>query len=251
MWLHAQPVVTFPALYSPFTHAGNRQKSPPLSGSGQIQPAGDSRTHARRESHGGIGLLHLDRLRHSPQILCGLCNSIPDGDGMFLFLKPVRLCLRALSGQSAPRQLSMGLALGILVGLVPKGNLLAVLLGLVLAASRVNLAVAAAAIVCCSLASPLLDPVSHLVGSWLLHQPGLSAAWTWLYNQPVVRWTAFNNSVVLGSFVTGLLLLYPAHRMSHPLFEKYSAVAGMWVRRFWLTRALMGAEWAARAGAVE
>ena len=170
---------------------------------------------------------------------------------MFLFLKPVRLFLSALCAQSAPRQLSMGLAAGILVGLVPKGNLLAIMLGMMLAASHVNLGIAAAAIICCSVASPLLDPISHLLGSWLLNHSDLSAFWTWLYNQPVVPWTAFNNSVVLGSFVTGLLLLYPAHRLSQPLFEKYSEVVGKRVRRYWLTRALMGAEWTARVGAVE
>lgn len=170
---------------------------------------------------------------------------------MFILLKPVRLGLKALAGQSAPSQLSVGLALGILVGLVPKGNLLAIVLGMMLAASRVNLGIAAAAIVCCSLASPLLDPISHLIGIWLLEQPDLAGFWTWLYNQPVVPWTAFNNSVVLGSFVLGLLLLYPSHRFSQPLFEKYSEAAGNWIRRFWLTRALMGAEWATRIGAVK
>ncbi|MCH2203091.1 MAG: TIGR03546 family protein [Fuerstiella sp.] len=145
----------------------------------------------------------------------------------------------------------MGLAFGILVGLVPKGNLLAVFLAAILAASRVNLGVAAGAIVCCSLASPLIDPISHVIGSWLLKHPGLSSFWTWLYNLPVAPWTGFNNSVVLGSFVVGLILLYPAHRLSRPVFEKYSEGAGKWIRRFWLTRALMGAEWAARVGVVE
>ena len=170
---------------------------------------------------------------------------------MLLFFKPFRLFVSALCAQSAPSQLSMGLAAGILVGLVPKGNLLAIMLGMMLAATRVNLGTAATAIICCSLASPLFDPVSHLLGSWLLNQPSLCVFWTWLYNQPVVPWTAFNNSVVLGSFVTGLLFLYPAHRLSQPLFEKYSEVVARWVRKFWLTRALMGAEWATRVGAVD
>lgn len=170
---------------------------------------------------------------------------------MLYLLKPVRLCLKALAGQSAPRQLSMGLALGILVGLVPKGNLLAIALGMILAASRVNLGIAAAAIVCCSLASPLLDPLSHLVGSWLLRLPSLHSFWTWLYNQPVAPWTAFNNSVVLGSLILGITLLYPVDRISRPLFERYSETVGRWVRRFWLTRALMGAEWASRVGSVQ
>ena len=170
---------------------------------------------------------------------------------MFWFLKPVRLFLSALCAHSASSQLSMGLAAGTVVGLVPKGNLLAVVLGMLMAATRVNLGTAAAAIFCSSLASPLLDPISHLLGSWLLKQPGLCAFWTWLYNQPVVPWTAFNNSVVLGSFVMGLFVFYPAHRLSQPLFEKYTEAAASWVRKFWLTRALMGAEWATRVGAVD
>ena len=54
---------------------------------------------------------------------------------MFVIFKPLRMLVRALADQSTPRQLSMGLALGILVGLIPKGNLLAIVLGMILAAS--------------------------------------------------------------------------------------------------------------------
>ena len=169
---------------------------------------------------------------------------------MFLILKPLRLLLRALTSQSAPRQLSMGLALGVLAGLVPKGNLLAVALGIVLAASRVNLGIAAVAVLCCSLISPLLDPASHAIGVWLLERAELVSFWTWLYNIPTVPWTAFNNSVVLGSFIVGLLLLYPVHRISRPVFEKYSEAVGHWARRFWLARLLLGAEWVSRFGSV-
>ena len=170
---------------------------------------------------------------------------------MFLILKPLRMIVRALADQSTPRQLSFGLAIGILVGLVPKGNLLAVVLAMILAASRVNLGVAGAAVLCSTLLSPLLDPLSHRIGLFLLEHPDLQPTWTWLYNQPIAPWTAFNNSVVLGSFVLGLILLYPAHRLTRPLFEKYSGTAGKWARRFWLTRALLGAEWVSRAGVVQ
>ncbi|MEZ6061649.1 MAG: TIGR03546 family protein [Planctomycetaceae bacterium] len=167
---------------------------------------------------------------------------------MFIVLKPLRLALKALLAQSSPRQMSLGLALGVLVGLVPKGNLLAVFLGVFLAATRVNLGIAAAAIVAVTFASTLLDPLSDRLGSWLLTMPALQNVWTQLYNAPVMPWTAFNNSVVLGSFVIGLLAVYPVHRCSRPVFEKYSKVVGPWARRFWLTRVLLGAEWADRLG---
>ena len=61
---------------------------------------------------------------------------------MFLILRPIRLLLRATLMDSTPRQMSLGLACGILVGLVPKGNLLAIALAMLLAATRLNLAVA-------------------------------------------------------------------------------------------------------------
>jgi len=104
---------------------------------------------------------------------------------MFLIFKPLRMVVRALADQSTPRQLSMGLALGILVGLIPKGNLLAIALGMLLAAARVNLGVAGAAVLCCTFLSPWFDPMSHRIGLFLLKHPDLQSGWTWLYNQPV------------------------------------------------------------------
>lgn len=168
---------------------------------------------------------------------------------VFLIIRPLRIAFKALVAQSSPAQLSMGLALGVLVGLVPKGNLLAIALGMILAASRVNLGIAAAAIVTCTFLSPVLDPLSDQLGGWLLSMPQLQAMWTELYNTPLMPWTDFNNSVVLGSFVLGLAAIYPVHRLSRPCFEKYSPAFSRWTRRFWLTRVLLGAEWADRLGA--
>ena len=167
---------------------------------------------------------------------------------MFLIIRPLRLALKALLVESTPFQMSLGLALGVLIGLVPKGNLLAILLGVVLAASRANLGIAAATIFLVSLISSFLDPMTHAIGVWLLSLPALQSFWTTLYNMPLMLWTDFYNSVVLGSFVMGLMLIYPAHRLTQPLFEKHSEKVAAWARRFWLTRALLGVEWADRIG---
>ena len=59
----------------------------------------------------------------------------------------------------------------------------------------------------------LADPVSHRIGLGLLQFSALEAVWTWLYNLPVVPWTAFNNTVVLGSLILGLALFYPVFRL--------------------------------------
>ena len=44
---------------------------------------------------------------------------------MFLILRPLRLLFKALVTESTPTRMSWGLALGVLMGVVPKGNLLA------------------------------------------------------------------------------------------------------------------------------
>jgi len=167
---------------------------------------------------------------------------------MFLILRPIRLILKALLNEATAGQLALGFAFGVLIGLVPKGNLIAVTLGIVLAASRANLGVAAATILGCSFLSPYMDPVSDKVGGWLLAHPSLTDFWTRLYNKPVMPWTDFNNSIVLGSTVVGIVLLYPTYRLSKPVFAKYSGKLARWAKRLWLTRVLLGAELADRMG---
>ena len=63
-------------------------------------------------------------------------------------------------------------------------------------------------------------------------------------------WTDFNNSIVLGSLVIGLLLLYPMYRLSKPVFARYTVKVAAWAKRYWLTRVLLGAEFAERLGGV-
>lgn len=169
---------------------------------------------------------------------------------MIFFLKPIRLTLKALITEATPGQLALGFAMGVLIGLVPKGNLIAITLGIVLAASRANLGVAAATILGCSFLSGYMDPFSDQLGWWLLSHPSLTEMWTNLYNKPVMPWTDFNNSIVLGSLVIGLLLLYPMYRLSKPVFARYTEKVSAWAKRYWLTRVLLGAEFADRLGSV-
>jgi uncharacterized protein (TIGR03546 family) len=165
---------------------------------------------------------------------------------MLFLLKPVRLGLKALITEATPGQLALGFAFGVLIGVVPKGNLIALSLGIVLAASRANLGVAAATIISCSFLSPYLDPFSDQVGGWLLAHPTLQTTWTNLYNQPVMPWTDFNNTIVLGSFVIGLVALYPLYRLSRPVFARYTEKVSVWAKKYWLTRVLLGMELADR-----
>ncbi len=170
---------------------------------------------------------------------------------MFLFLRPLRLLIRALLAESTPRQMAWGFGLGMLIGLIPKGNLLAICVGILVASLQVNLGVVAMSAVVFTLCSPSIDPVCDRIGCFFLSHPALQEFWTQLANLPVVPWTNFQNSVVTGSLITGLLLLWPVQRISLPLFERYAEFIAEHGRRWRLARVLLGAEWADRLGSVE
>ena len=170
---------------------------------------------------------------------------------MFLILRPLRLLFKALVIESTPTQMSYGLALGVMMGIIPKGNLLAIVLGFCIAATRVNLAIAACAAVALTFASSWFDAAFDQVGVYVLDQPSLRAFWEAVYDTPMMPWTDFNNSIVMGSFVCGLLLVWPVHRISRPFFQKYTEKLARHVRHWWITKILLGAEWADRFGTLE
>ena len=107
---------------------------------------------------------------------------------------------------------------------------------------------AAATILVVSFLSTFLDPVTNGLGRWLLTMPSLHGFWTHLYNMPVMPWTDFNNTVVLGSLAVGIGLVYPVYRFSKPVFRKYTEPFSEWAKKFWLTKVLLGAEWVDRFG---
>lgn len=165
---------------------------------------------------------------------------------MLFLLKPLRLTLKALVTQATPGQLAMGFAFGVMIGMVPKGNLIAITLGIILAASRANLAVATGTMLAVSFFSGYLDPVFDSVGWYILSHPRLFETFTNFYNRPLAPWTDFNNSIVMGSLIVGVACFAPGYFLSKPLFRMYTERASKWVRRFWLTRVLFGMEVADR-----
>lgn len=126
-------------------------------------------------------------------------------------ISPLRSVLAVLADSDGSRRLALGAALGMLLGLVPKGNLLAAVFSVVLLASRANLVAAALSVSLFTGVGMLLDPVAHRIGLLLLESAWLEPFWTWLYNQPLSAWTAFNNTVVLGQVVLGLMLAWPVY----------------------------------------
>lgn len=122
----------------------------------------------------------------------------------------IRKLIKALGEDATPSQLASGFVLGAMVGLVPKFNLLVLGLCAVILFIRVNISMAILGCGVFAIIGAMTDPFIEPLGYWLLTGiPALRSIWTSLYNVPIFPWTSFNNTLVMGNLVFGLVLAGP------------------------------------------
>ena len=164
-----------------------------------------------------------------------------------LLLRPLRLAAQMLTANDSPRQTAFGFVLGMLVGLLPKGTLIAIVLAMLLCALRVNRTAGLLAIGVFSYVGWALDDFAHRVGAIVLLWEPARGAFTWLYERPLGPWIGFNNTIVLGQLLIGLYLAYPAYRLAHGVATRVQPPISRWLMQYkairWLRGAELGAQW--------
>jgi len=126
-------------------------------------------------------------------------------------LGALKSLLLAFHGGGEPRHLAAGFALGAALGLVPKGNLFAAGFFLLFFLFNVNKGMAFLSAAGFTAIAYAIDPVAHRLGLLLLKAGALHGLWTALYGLPIVPLTRFNNTVVLGNLVLGVVLYFPLY----------------------------------------
>ena len=116
-----------------------------------------------------------------------------------------------LSQHRKPTQIAWGIAIGIILGLIPKDNLVAFSLVVFLACLRVNQLAACVTAVSISLISGWMSTMTIYVGTLLLDQPAVTSGISYLYRFPVLPWTCLENTLVLGGIAVGLASLLPSY----------------------------------------
>ena len=132
-----------------------------------------------------------------------------------------------------PAQVAGGFALGSILGLSPMLTLQGAVVWLSILVLNVNLSAALLALTVFSLFAFLLDPLFHWVGyQTLVNIDALQSLWTTLYNAPVAPLTRFNNTVVMGSFVSALVLFVPVYVGMKRFVLAYRASVGKKIERW-------------------
>jgi uncharacterized protein (TIGR03546 family) len=128
---------------------------------------------------------------------------------------------RFMTHNDSPKQLAVAVAFGVLLGLVPKGNLLAIGISACFLAIQANLATGMLVALAFSFVASALDGVFDNVGHTILTAPVMQEFFLSVYQLPFAPWTAFNNTVVCGSLLIGLIAFYPTYRLSLPVFTRW------------------------------
>lgn len=140
---------------------------------------------------------------------------------MIWLIRQILFLRNAIIARDSAKQLAAGFACGIVLGLLPKGNLLAILVATLICSTRVSLGTAMVSALLFSLIGYFSDPLTDRMGQAFLSYPAFVPFWTMIYRWPLVPWTSFNNTVVMGSLVLGLLLWCPAYWFAIPCFARY------------------------------
>jgi uncharacterized protein (TIGR03546 family) len=125
-------------------------------------------------------------------------------------IKTIARFIVALNANTRPAGLAAGAAVGLLLALVPGGNLLWTALFLVTFFLKINMASQFLVLGLARLLVPLADPLLDRLGWLVLTAPGLQGLLASLARLPVVPWTRFNDTAVTGGLLAGLALWVPA-----------------------------------------
>jgi uncharacterized protein (TIGR03546 family) len=138
------------------------------------------------------------------------------------WVKIVKNLINVLHSEISPRQIAGGVALGAIIGLTPINALHNYLVFFLILILQVNIGMALLSITIFKLIAFAIDPLANGIGYQLLvNATGLVPLWTHLYNMPIVPYTHFYNTIVLGSLIIALLLFVPIFMATTKLVTLY------------------------------
>jgi len=159
------------------------------------------------------------------------------------FLNILSKFLKVLRSDASPRQIAWGFALGSILGLTPLLSLHNMILILLIAIFPINLTSIFISYALFSLLGWLMDPIFHTIGFVILTGISfLKPVWTDLYNSSLFPFTRFNNTVMLGSFVCSLALIFPNYVLFRWLVQKYRSSWNRIIQKWKIVQVFRGSK---------
>lgn len=140
---------------------------------------------------------------------------------MTLLLKQIFSFFKMLNSDTGTNQIASGIACGLILGFAPSFSLQTLLVFTFVLIFRVQVGAAFLAAFFFAIPAYLLDGLFDIVGRNVLEMNALTPLFTTLYNMPIVPFTKFNYTVVMGSGVLSIILAPVVFFISRFLIIKY------------------------------
>lgn len=140
---------------------------------------------------------------------------------MVVILKQIFAFLKVLNSDTGENQIAAGVACGLILGFAPVFSLQTLLMIIVLFFFRIQLGAAFSSSFFFALMAWMLDSLFDQVGGVILELDSLKSLFTTMYNMPIVPFTKFYNSIVMGAGVVSIALAPIIFFVSKKLIVKY------------------------------
>ena len=138
-----------------------------------------------------------------------------------MFVKWIATLVVAVNSNNRAGEVAAGVSSALLLALIPSGNLLWFCLFLITFFLKINLGAELLFLALFKLLAPLTDGLLHRLGFLVLNQPFLRDVFSGAYNLPLLPMSRFNNTVVMGGLVAGIVLWVPVFLLFRQLVVLY------------------------------
>lgn len=138
-----------------------------------------------------------------------------------MFVKWIATLVVAVNANNRAGEIAAGVSFALLLALIPSGNLLWFLLLFITFGLKIHLGAQLLFLALFKLLAPLSDGLLHRLGLLVLNQPMLANLFTKAYNLPLLPLSRFNNTVVMGGLIAGIVLWMPVFLLFRQLVIIY------------------------------
>lgn len=154
---------------------------------------------------------------------------------MTLILKQIFALLKVLNSDKGENQIAAGIACGLVLGFAPALSLQTIFIFIVIFFFRIQAGAAFTSAFFFSFIAWILDPAFDIVGSSILEMEAMHGLFTTMYNLPIIPFTKFYNSVVMGAGALSIVLSPFMYLIAKKLIIKYrvTILARFQETKFW------------------
>ena len=160
---------------------------------------------------------------------------------MFL-IKQIFTLLRLLHSENGDRSIAIGISLGFIMGLTPILSLQGLLLFSILVLFRIQVSAALLSWLVFGFIPAFIPHPLNYVGSLVLESNALRPLWAIFYKAPILPLSQFNNTIVMGGFIIGILGAPLIYKGVLFLIKKYRGSIGAYLSNTQFIKILKGSK---------